>query len=62
MLTLLSCLTTELRRRWRTLRATNDAGYATETVVVVALLVAVAITVLGIIADKVVDKANGINL
>ncbi|TQS42811.1 hypothetical protein [Cryptosporangium phraense] len=40
----------------------GDGGYSTETVLVTALLVALAIAVLGIIAAKVLAKANSINL
>jgi hypothetical protein len=41
----------------------SDAGYSTETVVVTAILVALALLVVGtIIYNKVVGKANGINL
>ncbi|MFB9320096.1 hypothetical protein [Cryptosporangium minutisporangium] len=40
----------------------GEAGYSTETVLVTALLVALAIAVLGIIAAKVLAKANAINL
>jgi hypothetical protein len=43
-------------------RATRDAGYTTETVVVTALLVALAIAAIAIIVSKVLDKANGLNL
>jgi hypothetical protein len=39
-----------------------DAGYSTETVVATAILVALAIGVLGAIAAKVINKANSINL
>jgi hypothetical protein len=62
MLTLLNILASEVHYRWRTVRDANDGGYSTETVVVTALLIALAITVLGIIAVKVVHKANSINL
>jgi hypothetical protein len=43
-------------------RREPDAGYSTETVVVTAILVALAIGVLGVIAAKVTSKANSINL
>jgi hypothetical protein len=55
-------LTTEIRRRWRAVRATGDGGYSTEAVLVTALLVTLAIVVIGIIAVKVASKANSINL
>lgn len=48
--------------RWETLRRRPDAGYSTETVIVTALLVVLAITVLAIIVSKVTAKANGIDL
>jgi hypothetical protein len=62
MSTLLTYLATELRRRWQVVRANKDGGYFTEAVLVTALLVALAILVIGIIAFKVIGKANGINL
>jgi hypothetical protein len=40
----------------------SDAGYTTETIVVTALLAVLALTVVGIIAAKVLGKANGIDL
>jgi hypothetical protein len=43
-------------------RAHRDGGYTTETVVVTALLVALAIAAIAIIVSKVLDKANGLNL
>ncbi|MDT0547711.1 hypothetical protein [Streptomyces lonegramiae] len=43
-------------------RARGDAGYTTETIVVTALLVILAVTVVGIITAKVLGKANGIDL
>lgn len=49
----------ESRRR---MREEPEAGYSTETVVVTALLVVLALVVLGIIAVKVTEKANGITL
>jgi hypothetical protein len=59
---LLTYLTGEIRRRWRILQATKDGGYSTEAVVVTAVLVALALVVLGIVAVKVTTKANSINL
>ena len=41
---------------------TSDDGYTTETVVVTALLVALAIAAIAIIVAKVIAKANGLNL
>lgn len=43
-------------------RARGDAGYTTETIVVTALLVILAVTVVGIITAKVLGKANAIDL
>jgi hypothetical protein len=62
MLVLISHLTAELRHRWRLVRQTTDGGYSTETVLVTALLVAMALIVIGIIVAKVTAKANQINL
>lgn len=62
MIGLLAYLSAELRRRWQVVRRTGDGGYSTETVLVTALLVALAIVVVGIIAVKVTGKANSINL
>lgn len=42
--------------------ASRDDGTTTETVLIVALLALLAITVVGIIAAKVTAKANSINL
>ena len=43
------------------LKRGKDAGYTTETVVVIALLVAMALAAIAIIAAKVLAKANGLN-
>ena len=51
-----------LRARLTTAQRTRDAGYTTETVVVTALLVALAIAAVAIIVAKVLAKANGLNL
>ena len=59
---LINFVLAEIRHRWRTVRDTGDAGTTTETVIIVALLAAAAIAVIGIIAAKLVTKANGINL
>ena len=40
----------------------GDSGYTTETVVVTALLVVLALTVVGIIVTKVLAKAHSIEL
>lgn len=50
-----------LTARWRAVHARRDDGYTTESVIVTALLAALAITVIGIIAAKVVARANGLN-
>jgi Na+-driven multidrug efflux pump len=51
-----------LRARLAAARSARDAGYTTETVVITALLVALAIAVIALIAAKVLAKANGLNL
>jgi hypothetical protein len=43
------------------LRADPEAGYSTETVVITALLVALAIGAVAVIASKVLATANNIN-
>jgi hypothetical protein len=53
-------ITTFLRTRLGLPR--DDHGYSTETVVVIALLVAMAATVVGIIATRVETYANTITL
>ena len=50
-----------LRGRLAEMRAEPDAGYSTEAVVVIALLVAMAVTAVGIIAVKVIAAANHIS-
>lgn len=50
-----------LLQRLSYLRVEDDAGYSTETVIVIALLVAMAITAVGIIAAKVISTANHIS-
>lgn len=63
MSALLTYLAAELRHRWHVVRDTGDRGsFSTEAVLVTALLVALAVVVIGIIAVKVTAKANGINL
>jgi hypothetical protein len=42
-------------------RSRDDAGYSTEAVIVIALLAAMAIAAVGIIAAKVLAKANSIS-
>jgi hypothetical protein len=43
-------------------RADREAGYTTEAVIATAVLAALALTVLGVIVQRVTAKANGINL
>ena len=50
-----------LHGRWQALRADPEAGYTTETVIVTALLAALALTAVGIIVAKVVSAANNIS-
>jgi hypothetical protein len=51
-----------VRRRVRLLRERPEAGYSTEAVVITALLVAGAITAVGLIVAKVTAKARSIDL
>ena len=64
MIDYLALLVARLRVNLDLLREQDpEAGYSTETVVVTAILVALALLVVGtIIYNKVVGKANGINL
>jgi hypothetical protein len=57
----LRILATVLRARLPRARG-NDGGYTTETVVVIALLVALAIAAIAIVTAKVLAKANSLNL
>ena len=50
------------RTRWRTARSTPERGDMPDQIVWIALLVVLAITVLGIITAKVISKANGIGM
>lgn len=50
-----------LRDRLAVARAESEAGYSTEAVVVIALLVAMAVAAVGVITAKVLTKANGID-
>lgn len=52
----------ELRARWTVLQNRPDAGYSTETVIVTALLVLLALTVIGILIARVTAKVSGIDL
>ena len=60
-LSIIRHLITQLRSRLQVLRADPEAGYSTEAVVVIALLVAMAITAVGIIAAKVISTAHNIS-
>lgn len=65
MLPALASCTTRINRltaRLRSLRELGDDGYSTETVIVTALLVIMAIAVVGIISAKVLAKANSIGM
>lgn len=55
-------LAADLRRRLDTVREQPEAGSVVDTVIVTAILVILAITVMGIIAAKVTAKAQNINL
>lgn len=50
------------RTRWHAARATPERGDMPDQIVWIALLVVLAITVVGIITAKVVAKANGIGM
>ncbi|MCP2335229.1 hypothetical protein [Actinomadura rupiterrae] len=58
----LTAIAALVRDRWQQLKQQRDAGYVTETVVVTALLVALAIAAVALIAGKVRAKAGGISL
>ena len=60
-LILLRHLYASIQLRWQALRADPGAGYTTETVIVTALLAALALTAVGIIVAKVVSAANNIS-
>lgn len=47
--------------RRQALRASPEAGYSTEAVIVTALLAALALAAVGIIVVKVIAKANSIS-
>jgi hypothetical protein len=52
-----ACVTNHVRRLRR-----DERGYTTETVLVTAALVVVALFVLGLLAKVVIDKANSIEM
>lgn len=62
LLELLGAAVGALRARLAAARTAPDGGYTTETVVITALLVALAIAAIGIIVSKVLAKANGLSL
>lgn len=51
-----------IKVRWKTVNDDPEAGYASEAVLVTALLVLGALVVIGIIIAKVTSKANEIDL
>jgi hypothetical protein len=51
-----------LRARFEPLRRNPEAGYSTETVLVTALLVVLALAAIALIAAAVTTKAGGIKL
>ena len=61
-LTILGGIARERLAGARERRRHPDDGYTTETVIVTALLVAAAITIIGIIVAKVLAKANSITM
>jgi hypothetical protein len=62
MLSLLDVLWAQIRANIAQLRENPDGGYSTETVVVTAILVALALAAIGdVIYNKVMGKANGIS-
>jgi hypothetical protein len=52
----------KLRDSWKKLNTRPDDGYASEAVLVTALLIVCALVVIGIIVAKVTSKANDIDL
>lgn len=61
MFTQILIVMTRLREALERLRD-DQAGYTTETILVTALLVVLALAVLAILVAKVTAKANGINM
>lgn len=57
-----TALSTTLRARIAMLRRNPEAGYTTEAVLVTALFVAAALFVIAVLVDKVITKANSIDL
>jgi hypothetical protein len=58
----LALLLAAVRRRWQQLIAEPQRGSTPEQTALIALLVIMAITVVGIISAKVVSAASGISL
>jgi hypothetical protein len=55
-------LTDALRDRWRRARQSADkGGMSAEAVIIIAALTLVAVTAMGIITAKIIQKANGIS-
>ncbi|MFI7679539.1 hypothetical protein [Actinophytocola sp. NPDC049390] len=57
-----NALVNALRATWKKLTANPDGGYASEAVLVTALLILCALVVIGVITAKVTSKANDIDL
>lgn len=62
MWTPMAALIGAIRATWKKLTANPDGGYASETVLVTALLILCALVVIGLITAKVTSKANTIDL
>lgn len=62
MWTLVLFIAVELKARWRKLRANPDAGYVSEAVIWTAVIIGVALVILGILASKLTAKTNEIDL
>ncbi|MGH3761034.1 hypothetical protein [Actinophytocola sp.] len=62
MWTYIAIFVDELKSRWKAMNNDPEAGYASEAVLVTALLVLGAIVVIAIIVAKVTNKANEIDL
>lgn len=62
MWTHIAALITTLRATWKKTNHHPDDGYASEAVLVTALLIVCALVVIGIIVAKVTSKANDIDL
>jgi hypothetical protein len=62
MWTYIVIVVTGVKERWRKVTANPEDGYASEAVLVTALLVLGAIVVITIIVAKVTAKANDIDL